>query len=247
MRFALLADIHANLEALKACLAHAEAQNPDRWAFIGDIVGYGADPEAVTDIVMAHAQAGAIVVQGNHDAAAAGMGGEDMNETAFAAIRWTQDRLSTGHRAFLSLLPFSERADGILFVHASAVAPERWIYVTDTLSAAQSMNAGRATYVISGHVHVPQLYVQDPAGRPRALEVQAGIPVPVARDRRWLAVIPSCGQPRDGNPEAGYALLDTGRAELTYIRLPYDYAAAARKIRKAGLPERLAARLAHGT
>src|SRR5919106_734390 len=118
MKLALIADVHSNLEALSACLTHAEARGIERWAFLGDLVGYGADPEAVLDIVMAYAATGAIVVLGNHDAAALGRGSEHMNETAERAIEWTRERLKPAHKEFLASLPLAERADDVLFVHA---------------------------------------------------------------------------------------------------------------------------------
>jgi predicted phosphodiesterase len=246
MRVALIADVHANLEALIACLAHAEAQGVEHWAFIGDVVGYGADPQAVVDIIMAYAATGAIVVQGNHDAAAVGVTTEHMNELAESAIQWTRSRLKPEQREFLSNLPLTVRDGNILFVHASAAAPNRWIYVTDSLRAAHSIAAAAANYVFSGHVHVPMLYYQGTDARPQPFRPVAGMPIPVPRYRRWLAIVGSCGQPRDGNPETGYAMFDRERAELTYFRLPYDHFLTASKIRQAGLPDRLAAQIEQG-
>jgi len=246
MRLALLADIHSNLEALSACLAHAETQGAERWAFLGDLVGYGADPEAVLDIVMAYASMGAAVVQGNHDAAAIGRLAERMNEAAERAIEWTRSRLRPGQSEFLAALPLTSRDEDILFVHASAAAPDRWIYVSDPLRAAYSIGASDATYVFCGHVHTPMLYYQGADARPQPFRPLPGVPIPVPKHRRWLAIVGSCGQPRDGNALTGYAALDTERAELTFFRLPYDFRSAARKIRAAGLPDKLAVRLERG-
>jgi diadenosine tetraphosphatase ApaH/serine/threonine PP2A family protein phosphatase len=246
MKLALIADVHSNLEALSACLSHAEVHGIEHWAFLGDLVGYGADPEAVVDIVMAYAATGAIVVLGNHDAAAVGLGSEHMNETAERAIEWTRGRLKPSHKEFLASLPLAERVGDALFVHASAVAPERWIYVTDPLRAAHSIEAAGATYVFCGHVHEPALYYQGADARPQRFRPAAGVMLPVARHRRWLTVVGSCGQPRDGNPASCYAVFDTERAELTFFRIPYDHFVAARKIRDAGLPEKLAQRIERG-
>jgi diadenosine tetraphosphatase ApaH/serine/threonine PP2A family protein phosphatase len=246
MKLALIADVHANLEALSACLTHAEAQGIERWAFLGDLVGYGADPEAVLDIVMAYAAAGAVVVLGNHDAAAVGLGSDRMNEAATRAIEWTKGRLKPAHKEFLASLPLAERADDVLYVHASAVAPERWIYVTDPLRAAHSIEAARATYVFCGHVHEPALYYQGADSRPQRFRPVAGLTLPVPRYRQWLTVVGSCGQPRDGNPASCYAVFDARRAELTFFRIAYDHFVTARKIRDAGLPEKLAARIERG-
>jgi diadenosine tetraphosphatase ApaH/serine/threonine PP2A family protein phosphatase len=247
LKLALLADLHANLEALTACLAHARTEGADRYAFLGDLVGYGADPLEVLDLVASHAAAGAILVRGNHDAAALGQGAERMNATAEEAIRWTQRRLTPRHRAFLADLPPVVREDDRLFVHASAFAPESWIYVTDPERARQSLDAaGGATLVFSGHVHEPSLFYTSAAQRPVPFTPMPGVPIPIPAHRRWLVIPGSVGQPRDGNTAACWAMADLARATITYHRVPYDWAVAARKIRDAGLPERLARRLERG-
>ena len=246
MKLALLADIHANLEALSACLGHAEAQGAEGFAFLGDLVGYGADPVAVLDIVMERAGRGAAVVLGNHDEAALGRGERHMHESAQRAIDWTRSQLGNVHRRFLEGLPLTVRDGERVYVHASAAAPPRWIYVTDAMRAAHSMDGALAPYVFSGHVHEQRLYFQGADGRPQPFAPTPGSPIPVPAHRRWLAIVGSCGQPRDGNPAASYALLDAARRRLTFHRLPYDSASAARKVRKAGLPERLAYRLERG-
>jgi diadenosine tetraphosphatase ApaH/serine/threonine PP2A family protein phosphatase len=246
MKVALLADIHSNLEALTACLSHAEGLGAEGFAFLGDLVGYGADPVAVVDIVMAYAAGGARVVMGNHDQAAVGATRKPMHDNAERAIEWTRARLRPEQLAFLAALPLTARDGARLFVHASAAAPDRWIYVTDPMRAAHSIDAGGAAYTFSGHVHEPRLYFQGADGRPQPFTPTPGSAIPVPAHRRWLAIVGSCGQPRDGNTAACYALLDAGRSELTFHRLPYDHGAAARKIRRAGLPERLAVRIERG-
>jgi diadenosine tetraphosphatase ApaH/serine/threonine PP2A family protein phosphatase len=246
MKLALLADIHANLEALSACLGHAEAQGAEGFAFLGDLVGYGADPVAVLDLVMEHAGRGAAVVLGNHDEAALGRGDGRMNDNALRAIDWTRSQLGSVHRKFLAGLPLTVRDGERVYVHASTVAPLRWIYVTDAMRAAHSMDGAGATYVFSGHVHEQRLYFQGADGRPQPFAPTPGSAIPVPAHRRWLAIVGSCGQPRDGNPATCYAILDVSRRRLTFHRLAYDNASAARKVRKAGLPERLAYRLERG-
>ncbi len=246
MNIALLADIHSNLEALTACLEHAAAHGAESYAFIGDLVGYGADPVAVLDRLQTEVARGAVAVQGNHDAAVAGQGSEAMNDTAEAAIAWTRAQLNEAQRGFLANLPLSVRDDKLLFVHASADAPEKWIYVHDALCAAHSMAATDARFIFSGHVHEPMLYYIGAGGRPLPFQPMPGTSIPVGPHRKWLAIVGSCGQPRDGNTAACYAMIDTTRWLLTFFRVPYDYAAAAAKIRAAGLPERLALRLEQG-
>jgi diadenosine tetraphosphatase ApaH/serine/threonine PP2A family protein phosphatase len=246
MKLALFADIHSNLEALTACLAHAQALGADRFAFLGDLVGYGADPVAVLDLIEWHAANGAVVVLGNHDAAALGRPDDTLNAHAKASIVWTQARLGERQRGFLAGLPLAVRRDNLLFVHASAAAPEQWIYITSLREAEDSIKAGDAAYIFCGHVHEQKLYYIGADGRPMPFRPVPGMPIPTGAHRRWLAIVGSAGQPRDNSNRACYALADLDRARLTFFRVPYDHALAAQKIRAAGLPERAARRLERG-
>jgi diadenosine tetraphosphatase ApaH/serine/threonine PP2A family protein phosphatase len=247
MKLALLADVHANLEALRACLDHAQAHGATRYAFLGDLVGYGADPGAVVDVVRAHVERGALAVKGNHDEAAIAGQSESMHQAAERAIAWTRTHLSDAQRDFLAALPLTVREDGLFLVHASPELPHQWIYVTDPLRAASALDASApATWVFCGHVHEPVLYTVGSAARPVAFRPVSGVAIPVPSHRRWLAVVGSAGQPRDGNTAACYAMLDTDRPALTFHRVPYDWRAAAAKVRAAGLPESLARRLERG-
>jgi predicted phosphodiesterase len=246
MKLALLSDLHANRHALEACLSDARARHASQYAFLGDLVGYGGEPRAVLDTVMEMAAQGAWVVRGNHDdAALAPVAGSTRADQAGAA--WTATQLTPADRAFLSGLPMTLRRDFILLVHASAHEPERWTYVTDARRAGDSLDhADGASHVFSGHVHEQRLFYRGAAGRAMAFEPTPGVAVPVPRHRRWVATVGSTGQPRDGRSDAMYALFDTGAMTLTFLRVPYDHAAAARAIRAAGLPELDAARLALG-
>jgi diadenosine tetraphosphatase ApaH/serine/threonine PP2A family protein phosphatase len=247
MKLALISDVHANLEALRACLEQARAQGADRLAFLGDLVGYGPDPGPVVDLVRAEVERGALAVKGNHDEAAVAGTSDTMHQAAERAIAWTRDHLSDGQRAFLAALPMTVREDRLFLVHASPELPHEWIYVTDPARAAAALSASSpATWVFCGHVHEPVLYTQGSAARPVAFRPVSGVPIPVPVHRRWLAVVGSAGQPRDGNTAACYAMLDTDRPALTFHRVPYDWRAAAARIRAAGLPESLARRLERG-
>jgi diadenosine tetraphosphatase ApaH/serine/threonine PP2A family protein phosphatase len=246
MKLALFADIHSNLEAITACLAHARALGADRYAFLGDLVGYGADPVAVLDLIERHAADGAAVVLGNHDAAAIGHSAVRMNASARTAITWTRDQLGPRQRAFLETLPLTINEHNMLFVHASAAAPEQWTYVTDPALAEQSIGAGSAIYIFCGHVHEQKLYYTGTGGRPLPFRPVPGTPIPTTRHRQWLAIVGSAGQPRDGHNAACYAFFDPERERLTFFRVPYDHRTAAQKIRAAGLPDRLALRLERG-
>jgi diadenosine tetraphosphatase ApaH/serine/threonine PP2A family protein phosphatase len=247
MRVALFADVHSNLEALTACLAEAEAAGADRYAFLGDLVGYGADPGPVVDLIATHAARGAVVVRGNHDAAVLAGDTESMRDVAAAAVDWTRRQLDARQRAFLQALPLTVREGEVLFVHASAEEPAQWTYVSDEYMAARSLAAsGGARYVLSGHVHEPTLFYTGAAERPVPFVPVPGKAIPVPAHRRWLAIIGSVGQPRDHNTAACWAMLDLDRRTLTFHRVPYDWRAAATKIRAAGLPEYLAARIERG-
>ena len=247
MRLALLADIHSNLEALVAVLAHAREQGAEALAFLGDLVGYGADPEAVLERIEAEAARGAVVVQGNHDAAVLDPGvAAGMNEAALEVIAWTRGRLGARERAFLASLPLLAQRGDVTFVHGSVETPEQFLYVTDPLRAARCLAAAGTPWVFAGHVHEPVLYYTSATDRPLPFRPVPGVAIPVPPRRRWLAIAGSTGQPRDGRPSASYAVFDDERHTLTYHRVAYDWPSAAAKVRAAGLPERLAVRLERG-
>lgn len=246
MLVALLSDIHSNLEALDACLRHATSHGAERFVFLGDHVGYGADPAAVVDVVAGHAARGAIAIKGNHDEAVEKKQTRDLNDDAYAAIDWTRSQLSAEQKSFLSSLPMSVRDESMFFVHSSAVSPERWQYIQDVTAARLSIEASRATYVFSGHVHDQVLYFLTQTGKIALFHPISGSPVPIPSHRRWQAIVGSVGQPRDRNPASAYALFDTTKEEMTFFRVPYDHMRAASKVRKAGLPELLAQRLEQG-
>ena len=240
MKLALLADLHSNIEALDACLEHAAAHGATGYVVLGDLVGYGADPAAVLDRVMGLGPALVASVLGNHDAAAIGRGDEPMNDEAQAAIDWTIPRLNSTQRGFLASLPLTSSDGTVTWVHSSADCPQAFPYVTNGAEARASLDAAGTRYVFSGHVHDPTLYYQGTDGRLTPFDPVPEVQIPVGRHRRWLGIVGSCGQPRDGRTGAWYAMFDPVRGLLTYYRVPYDTASAAGKIRAAGLPERFA-------
>ena len=253
MKLALLSDIHANRQALDACLAHAEAAGAERHAFLGDLVGYGADPSYVVQRVMAFAAQGAIVIQGNHDLYATQPVGHGKS-LGHASVAWTQQQLSEDERAFLAALPLTAIDGSALLVHASADAPASWRYVENPQLAALSLDAasqppvGNADvrYVFGGHVHFQTLYFRGGAGKLMPFAPTPGVPIPVPRHRHWLATIGSVGQPRDGRIEAMYAIFDEAAQQLTFHRVPYDVQGAAAAIRATPLPAFFADRLERG-
>ena len=244
MLLALLSDVHANLEALQACLKHAHECEATRFAFLGDLVGYGADPGPVVATIMRYAQGGAVVVKGNHDDAVE-RGAPYMNQAVRESITWARQHLSGEQKRFLAGLPLQAREARTCFVHASADSPERWRYVDSPAAALKSLRAADAVYTFSGHVHDQVLFAEVNAST-TSYRPASGSPIAVGAHRRWLALVGSVGQPRDGQPAAGYALFDEAAERIVFYRVPYDHDAAAQKIRRAGLSAALAHRVAKG-
>ena len=245
MRIAFLADIHSNLEALNACLANARERAIDRYVFLGDIVGYGADPSACVDIVGEACANGAKAVIGNHDEAVI-KSSFKLNEAAATAVTWTASVLSPEQRSFLANLPLSISDEDRLYVHASAHAAASYPYVTSLSDAGECLTATPARLTLCGHVHAPALYNISLTAKVMGFIPNSEAPIPLTAMRRWLTVSGAVGQPRDGNPAAAYTTLDTTTNEITFVRVPYDVDRAAAKIRAAGLPERLWKRLSEG-
>ncbi len=251
MKYALLSDIHSNLHALDACLAHAQTQGVERMAILGDLVSYGAFPAEVVARCQALQDEGAVVVRGNHEELVQMHTVNTPNPSLGSqTAQWTHDQLSPAQRFWLETLPLTERVDQMFFVHASADAPERWRYVEDERIAGLSLDAACSHtdvhYVFGGHVHHQSLYYRGTGRQLMAFKPTSGVPIPTPKHRQWIATIGSVGQPRDGSPRAMYAVFDSTAAKLTFHRVAYDHRAAARAVREAGLPEYFAQRLETG-
>ncbi len=245
MLIALFADIHANRQAFAACLAQARDFGAQRYVLLGDYVGYGADPDWTVTTVMELVDKGARAVLGNHDNAI-GNPNEQMNLEAKIAIEWTRGELDAAQRQFLAELPLRLTDEDRLYVHSEASNPTAWIYVTSTVEASRSLAVDPAQITFCGHVHRPAIYSISPTAKMTAFTPTTGAAVPLLQGRRWLAVLGSVGQPRDGNPAAAFTMFDTDKRELLYCRVPYDVDQAVAAIRKKGLPRWLADRLLVG-
>lgn len=255
MKLALLSDIHSNRQALDACMSHARAQGAERFAWLGDLVGYGADPGYVVRQAMALVAAGHCVIGGNHDALAVHPpkpGDRAASTVAAYGAQWTHEQLSPQERAFLAARPLVAEIGGVLLAHASADTPERWPYVDNETAAAQCLDAATRRpgicHVFCGHVHQQTLYYRGTGRGLMRFTPTAGVPVPVPPHRQWVGTVGSVGQPRDGDPRAMYALLDTDHWHLRFERVPYAVADAAAAILATGgaLPASFAHRLEVG-
>lgn len=245
MRIAILSDIHANREAFEAVLQAMRRLAPDTLVLLGDIVGYGPDPGLCVDIARELVAAGAICILGNHDEAAV-RGPAGMTPNAHEAALWTRAQLSAGQSAFLDSLPLTAKLDGVLFVHASARDPDAWHYVRDLRSAEACLAATDAATVVCGHTHLPTIFYARAGREPVAFIPLRDVPAPLSAVHRHVVVVGAVGQPRDGDPTACFALLDTQAREVTMVRVPYDTQDTVQKIRAAGLPDWLGLRLQIG-
>jgi diadenosine tetraphosphatase ApaH/serine/threonine PP2A family protein phosphatase len=246
MKLALVTDLHANRDAVEAVMAHAAAQGAQRHVFLGDFVGYGAEPGWVVDFIIDQVKNGAVAIMGNHDSAVVTGAAPTMVPQAREVVDWTRRQLDDTQLAFLGQLPLSVREDDRLYVHANAFAPTQWAYVVSRLEAIRSLHATTCRFTFCGHVHEPRLFHLTATGKAGEFTPVPEVPIPLSPQRQWLAIPGSAGQPRDRNPAACYASFDTGTDTLTFHRVPYDHEAAAAKIIAAGLPERLAERLIDG-
>ncbi len=239
MRIALVSDIHANLVALDAVLA--VMPSVDAIWQLGDVVGYGPQPDAV---VARLREVGASGVRGNHDAAAIGdLDVEAFNVDARRAMDWTRSVITGDTLAWLGALPERAEREGFTLVHGSPRDPI-WEYVTSTPVARASIAEMSTPSGLHGHTHVPIAYLEED-GRLETMSPGAGSGLAI-EGRRVLVNPGSVGQPRDGIPTAAWALLDTGADTITWQRTAYDIASVQAAMLEVGLPERLVARLAYG-
>lgn len=255
MKYLVLSDIHANLEALEATLAAATGY--DGTLVLGDLVGYGADPNAVVDRVRSLQVAA--MIRGNHDKVAAGVEGvEGFNQIAREAVEWTTTVLTADNSAWLAALPKGPIVidETIEICHGTPFDED--MYVFDDLDALRAIRSARRPVCLFGHTHVPAVFRL--SGETQAIGAPPGNAVieligpprgsrfsfDVEQDARYLVNCGAVGQPRDGDPRAAYGIVDTDARTVTAWRVDYDITTAQTKIIRAGLPDILARRLAVG-
>lgn len=240
MKYAIIADIHANLEALNTVLEDIKTQNCTHIACLGDVVGYNANPKECLDIIRAM---NIPVVKGNHDEYCSTENDlEGFNPHAAEAINWTRDQLTPDDRQWLRDLKYMRLVTSFTLVHATLDQPQRWGYVFDRLAAAASFTYQNTAMCFFGHTHVPLAFVRD-AGQVKGgtyskFKIEAG--------KKYFINVGSVGQSRDGVPKATYVVYDMQEQSIELRRLDYDMATTQKKILDAGLPARLAERLALG-
>jgi diadenosine tetraphosphatase ApaH/serine/threonine PP2A family protein phosphatase len=240
VRYAIVSDVHGNLEALRAVLDDAAAR-ADGVVCLGDSVGYGADPAACVELLDRRARA---IVAGNHEYGVAGRLDLDwFNRWARAAAEWTRERLDDDHRAWLGALPLVRELEDATLVHASPAQPDEWDYLVTPDDGFGAFPHFATRWCFVGHSHVPAVWSLGSSGpdhdpRPETVLSERG--------RRYIVNVGSVGQPRDRDPRAAYALWDVEAGRVDIRRVVYDVAAARSKIEAAGLPRFLADRLAAG-
>lgn len=243
MRYLVISDIHANLEALEAVLA--VAGETEATLVLGDLVGYGADPNAVIDRV--RQLPGATIIRGNHDKVGSRLESvRSFNHLARFAIEWTANELTDERRNWLAALPQGPLVvdDLVEICHGSPFDED--VYVFEEVDARRSLNVSRRPLCLFGHTHLPAAFrlggPLEQLGPPRGPRFD----LPLTDDGRYLVNCGAVGQPRDGDSRAAFGILDTDRKVLSILRVAYDLATAQTKIMAAGLPEVLAQRLAVG-
>jgi predicted phosphodiesterase len=239
MKYAIIADIHGNLEAFQVVLEDIRAQKATHIVCLGDVVGYNANPKECLQIVR---DLNIPVVKGNHDEYCSSENHlEGFNPHAAEAVIWTRNQLSDDDKQWLRDLKYSRMAANFTMVHATLDAPERWGYVFDKLAAAASFPYQNTQMCFFGHTHVPVAFMRDTVVRGGTYSK-----FKVDSSKKYFINVGAVGQPRDNNPKAAYVIYDMDAQTIELRRLDYDIEAAQKKILAAGLPERLAERLAYG-
>ena len=239
MRFAIISDIHANLEAFDAVMADARDNNCTDFVCLGDVVGYNANPHECVERVR---EMDCPIVKGNHDEQASLIeSSRDFNEMAEAAIQWTRDHLTDEDKQWLRDLKMERQVRDFTIVHATLDGPEQWGYVFNNLDAAASFTYQHTTVCFFGHTHVPMAFIRDEGVQRQHLDK-----LRIDSGKKYFVNVGSVGQPRDGDWHAAYCIFHIESNMVEQRRVKYDLQTAQKKIIDAGLPRMLADRLAVG-
>ena len=239
-KIAILGDIHSNIDALEVVLEDAREQGVEEYFCTGDIVGYNACPHECLEIIRS---LGCPVVKGNHDHYVASQRNlDDFNPYAAAVVEWTRGQLTAEELEYLHEMPFSVTKIGMTLVHSTMDRPESFGYVFDNQQAETNFINQKTPVCFHGHTHCPMIYEKQMAGIFRIDPQEFKLPI----GRKYFINVGSVGQPRDGDPRASYVIYDVKTRTVTFRRLEYDIKSAQERVLAAGLPERLAFRLAVG-
>jgi predicted phosphodiesterase len=239
MRFAILSDIHSNLEAFEAVLADARARECTQFVCLGDVVGYNANPHECVERVR---EMDCPIVKGNHDEQASlTESSRDFNELAEHAIEWTRDNLTEEDKEWLRGMRLQRQVRDFTIVHATLDTPAQWGYVFNNLDAAASFTYQHTAVCFFGHTHVPMAFIRDEGIKRVRIEQ-----LPIDMTKKYFINTGSVGQPRDADWRAAYCIYYLDKNVVEQRRVKYDLATAQKKIIKAGLPRLLAERLAIG-
>ena len=242
MRLAIVSDLHANLSAAEAVFERIERLSIDRVICLGDVVGYGGNPNEVCALVRKHAE---ITIVGNHDAAVSGrMDYTNYYQAAREALDWTAGVLEEEHREWLAGLPYKVESDGLCFVHGSPIFPESFDYVFNLeLARAHCRYNDRLSWItFMGHTHLTRSWRLNTGG---AWNMPLA-PFRASEHFKYLVTVGSVVQPRDYDPRSCFVVFDTESQRIEHVRVPYDIRAAGERIREAGLSDHFARRLARG-
>ena len=241
MRYGIFSDIHSNLEALDAVIRAYQEESIDQYLCVGDVVGYGSNPNECVEKVK---QLAAVTVAGNHDWASVGIFSDDyFNPYAKDAVHWTRDNLSNASSDFLGQLKLFHENKDLTLVHGTLEGAENFDYMIDSYTARSTFRILHTDICFVGHLHICGVFAQDKDGyigygEPNTVELKD--------KHKYIVNTGSVGQPRDGNPDAAYCIYDTDKKEVRIKRVKYDIEAARKKIIQAGIPVKLGDRLLVG-
>lgn len=241
MKYLIVSDIHSNLEALKAVLDSVKNEQFDLSICLGDLVGYGPDPNECAEIILSEFD---FVVAGNHDMAVTGqISTESFNPLALQAIDWTRKVISQDIKSRMKLLNLVETINDLTLVHAAPGNPALFSYILSTADAEKNFSSFSTSICLIGHTHIPAFYSQDQNSK---VKFDHNEIISLDRNKKYIINTGSVGQPRDNNPKACYAILNTAEKNIIIKRIAYNIKTVQKKMKKAGLPEYLTRRLANG-
>lgn len=241
MRYAIISDIHGNLEAFKAVLEALKDERIDDYLSLGDVVGYGADPKECIKLLKSVNPK--VAIAGNHEWGALGLKNtEDFTDIAGTAVAWTRNILDADELEYLRSFGLVHEDEKMALAHGTLNSPEEFYYIFDTDDAQATISEMRSPLCFIGHTHVPGIFVSE-EGKLSVIDASS---IRLDNDNKYIVNAGSIGQPRDGDNRSSYVIYDDEEFTLDIKRVEYDVKKAQERILRAGLPARLAARLSEG-